>query len=71
MHQSSSRRNGGTFALSAGNCVDAPEGCALLWQPGPADQPVYLLMDRAYEGDETRALAIQAEHFYDKKIMEF
>ena len=28
-------------------------------QPGPADHPVYLLMDRAYEGDETRALAVE------------
>lgn len=45
------------FALSAGNCGDAPEGRALLRQLGPVDRPVYLLMDRAYEGDETRALA--------------
>ena len=28
-------------------------------QLGPADHPVYLLMDRAYEGDETRALAVE------------
>ena len=45
------------FALSAGNCGDAPEGRALLRQLGPVDHPVYLLMNRAYEGDETRALA--------------
>ena len=25
---------------------------------GPADRPVYLLMDRAYEGNETRQLAL-------------
>ena len=43
--------------MSAGNCSDGPEGRALLRQLGPTDQPVYLLMDRAYEGDETRALA--------------
>ena len=47
------------FALSAGNCGDAPEGRALLRQIGPVDHSVYLLMDRAYEGDETRALAAE------------
>ena len=47
------------FALSAGNCGDAPEGRALLQQFGPVDQSVYFLMDRAYEGDETRALAME------------
>ena len=52
-----SDRDGVMFALSAGNCGDAPEGRALLRQLGPVDRPVYLLMDRAYEGDETRALA--------------
>ena len=45
------------FTLSAGNRGDGPEGRALLQQLGPVDYPVYLLMDRAYEGDETRALA--------------
>ena len=47
------------FALSAGNCGDAPEGRALLRRLGPVNQPVYLLMDRAYEGDDTRALAAE------------
>ena len=47
------------FALSAGNCGDAPEGRALLRRLGPVNQPVYLLMDRAYEGDDTRALAVE------------
>ena len=47
------------FALSAGNCGDAPEGRALLQQLAPAAHSVYLLMDRAYEGDETRALAME------------
>ena len=28
-------------------------------QLGPVDHPVYLLMDRAYERDETRALAVE------------
>ena len=52
-----SDRDGVIFALSAGNCGDAPEGRALLRQLGPVDHSIYLLMDRAYEGDETRALA--------------
>ena len=46
------------LSLSAGNCGDAPEGRALLQQLGQVDRPVYLLMDRAYEGDETRDLAM-------------
>ena len=54
-----SGRDGVIFSLSAGNCGDAPEGRALLRQLGPADHPVCLLMDRAYEGDETRALAVE------------
>ena len=54
-----SDRDGVMFALSAGNCGDAPEGRALLRQLGPVDRSVYLLMDRAYEGDETRALATE------------
>lgn len=51
-----SDRDGVVFALSAGNCGDALEGRGLLRQLGPVDHPVYLLMDRAYEGDKTRAL---------------
>ena len=54
-----SDRDGITFALSAGNCGDAPEGRALLQQLGPVEHSIYLLMDRAYEGDETRALATE------------
>ena len=54
-----SDRDGVIFSLSAGTCGDGPEGRALLRQPGPADHPVYLLMDRAYEGDETRAIAVE------------
>ena len=55
----SSDRYGVIFSLSAVNCVDGPEGRTLLQEFGPADHPVYLLMDRAYEGDETRALAVE------------
>ena len=54
-----SDRDGVIFSLSAGNCGDGPEGRSLLRQLGPTDHPVYLLMDRAYEGDETRALAVE------------
>ena len=53
-----SDQDGVSFSLSAENCGDAPEGRALLRRLGPADHSVYLLMDRAYEGDETRALAM-------------
>ena len=52
-----SDRDGAIFSLSAGSCGDAPEGRSLLQKLGPADHPVHLLMDRACEGDETRALA--------------
>ncbi len=52
-------RDGVIFSLSAGNCADAPEGRVLLRQLGPVDRPVHLLMDRAYEGDETRTLAFE------------
>ena len=54
-----SDRDGVMFSLSAGNCGDGPAGRALLRRLGPTDHPVYLLMDRAYEGDETRALAVE------------
>ena len=48
-----------SFALSPGQAGDGPEGRALLKALGPAD-PVgcHLNMDRAYEGDETRQLAL-------------
>ena len=46
-----------TFSLSGGQAHDAPEGRALLsaWEKPLTGLP--LLMDRAYEGDETRQLA--------------
>jgi transposase len=46
------------FALSPGQAHDAPEGRKLLRTLGKAPRPLYLLMDRAYEGDETRQLAL-------------
>ena len=43
------------FHLSAGNCHDAPEGRKLIKQLN-AEVAQYLLMDRAYEDDKTRAI---------------
>ena len=45
------------FSLSPGQAHDAPEGRALLERLGPPNRPLHLLMDRAYEGNETRQLA--------------
>jgi len=47
-----------TFALSPGQAHDAPEGRKLLRQLGRPPRPLHLIMDRAYEGDETRQLAL-------------
>ena len=47
-----------TFSLSPGQAHDAPEGRKLLSRLGPQGQDPYLLMDRAYEGNETRQLAL-------------
>jgi transposase len=46
------------FLLTGGGAGDAPEGRELLGRLGHTKEPVALLMDRAYEGDGTRALAI-------------
>jgi transposase len=46
------------FSLSAGNDHDAPQGRLLLEELGPMPEGLPLLMDRAYEGDETRQLAL-------------
>ncbi len=47
-----------TFSLSPGQAHDAPEGRKLLRTLEQAESPVCLIMDRAYEGDETRQLAL-------------
>ena len=47
-----------TFSLSPGQAHDAPEGRKLLKRLGTQDQNPFLLMDRAYEGNETRQLAL-------------
>ena len=46
------------FALSPGNEHDAPHGRALLEALGPMPEGLPLLMDRAYEGNETRQLVL-------------
>ena len=43
-----------TFSLSPGQAHDAPEGRKLLTRLGPQCPGPFLLMDRAYEGNETR-----------------
>ena len=47
-----------TFSLSPGQAHDAPEGSKLLTRLGPQRPGLSLLMDRAYEGNETRQLAL-------------
>ena len=47
-----------TFSLSPGQAGDAPAGRALLSKLGAPNRPLHLLMDRAYEGNETRQLAL-------------
>ena len=48
--------------LSGGNCHDAPQGRISIAAIGEAFAGVPLLMDRAYEGDKTRALAASNGH---------
>ena len=47
-----------TFALSPGQAHDAPQGRDLLAGLGPLPAPLPLLMDRAYQDDQTRQLAL-------------
>lgn len=51
-----------TFALSAGNDHDALPGRELLTRSGQLKHKLYLLMDRAYKGDQTRQLARDLEY---------
>lgn len=46
------------FSLSPGQAGDAPEGRALLDGLGELPVGCHLIMDRAYEGNETRQLAL-------------
>ena len=47
-----------SFSLSSGNASDGPEGRKLLNLIPHDKAHRYLIMDRAYEGDKTRLLAI-------------
>lgn len=47
-----------TFSLSPGQAHDAPAGRELLRTLEPVETPVYMIMDRPYEGDETRQLVL-------------
>ena len=47
-----------TFSLSPGQAHDAPAGRELLRRLGPQETTLHLVMDRAYEGNETRQLAL-------------
>jgi transposase len=53
-----SDRDAVIFSLSSGEAGDAPQGRELLTFHGRVFKETFLLMDRAYEGDETRALAL-------------
>ena len=44
--------------LSPGQDHDAPAGRQLLLDFGLIEEPIHLIMDRAYEGNETRQLAL-------------
>ena len=46
-----------TLSLSAGQASDGPQGRRLLKSMGATSREVFLLMDRAYEGNATRSLA--------------
>jgi transposase len=48
-----------SFLLSAGQDGDGPRGRELLLATGRPAQGCALVMDMAYEGDETRQLAVQ------------
>ena len=48
-----------TFSLSPGQAHDAPEGRKLLHRLGAQREKLPWLMDRAYEGNETRQLAVR------------
>ena len=47
-----------TFSLSPGQAHDAPAGRQLLNRLGAVEQPIHLIMDRAYGGNEIRQLAL-------------
>jgi len=54
-----SDRSAVAFRLSAGNRHDSLEGEILLEEMKRPPEAVYLIMDRAYEGDRTRAKGVE------------
>jgi transposase len=46
------------FALSPGNAHDAPEGRSRLKDLAPMPEGLPMLMDKTYEGNETRQLVL-------------
>jgi len=54
-------RTAATFSLSPGQAHDAPEGRELLRRLGAPNRPLHLLMDLAYECNETRQLALDLD----------
>ena len=48
-----------TFSLSPGQAHDAPEGRKLLHRLGVQQKDLSIVMDGAYEGNETRQLALE------------
>jgi len=54
-----SDREAVTFSLFAGQAADGPQGRKLISSLGSTEREVYLLMDKAYDGDATRNLATQ------------
>jgi len=46
------------FSLSPGQASDSVEGRELLAGIGPLPAPLHLIMDKAYQDDETRQLAL-------------
>ena len=47
------------FSLSGGNAHDAPEGGRLVDRIERLDEQLFMLMDRAYEGDKMRAKVVE------------
>ena len=47
------------FSLSPGNAHDSPEGVRLLEQMRRLPEQTYILMDKAYAGDEIRAIVAE------------
>jgi transposase len=48
-----------TFSLSPGHAGDAPHGRQLLRDWNPPEGITHVIMDRAYEGNETRQLVLE------------